>query len=419
MKTKIIPFLITVILLTGCNGQRESIRAKQLEEDVILTEKRSVSVDTVSLNETPKSSVTVSMISENVTVLSENSITASENSITVSDNTVSENSVSENSVSEDSISQNTIFDYETPPGILLDMDYCSDVDDVAALKLAAQLHKRGQIRLLAVVTSVEGDYATRALHGQLSYEGLSYIPTGYNPNGIINDTNFLDDFYSRYQDPGTYICQKSVDLYKDILRNVSVSENGKVRIVITGYLSNLRDLLMDEEGYQLVSERVEDVWLDAGAYPMDGMDNNIGLTTETTLAAQYCVLHCPVPIVFTTNETGMNYITQNAVILGRDLKRLDPDMQDPVSFAYREIEESLEWIDTSHGYSGWDGLCVWAASQPLEQCKMKVTNTDIVIYDNGVNHFECNPEGRHYILERTEDNIFWYSEQMEMIFRGE
>ena len=194
----------------------------------------------------------------------------------------------------------------------------------------------------------------------------------------------------------------------------TISEN-KVRIVVLGYLTNIEDLLKDPEGYQLVAEKVDSIWVDGGAYPMDGMDNNLGLTGQATCATHYCINNCPVPIIFITNETGCNYMTGDCVSCGADLRKYDPDAHDPVSVAFREMEKNMEGVDTRGGYSGWDPLAVYAAALPLEECQMKVSRIDAVIKDNGVNVFTLNPEGRHAILERTNPNVKWYTEQMNLL----
>lgn len=328
---------------------------------------------------------------------------------TVSKDSISDDSISDDSVSEDSVSEDVLVDMsEQVRNIILDTDYASDVDDVAAVRVATSMHRMGMINLCALGTSCEGDYATRALHGQLCYDGLYEIPTGWYRDGVEDDSAFWDYFVWKYNDVQTYQLIDAVDLYKQTISANSLNGE-KTRIVVLGFLVNIERLLMDEEGYQLVTDWVDSIWIDGGAYPMTGQDFNFFWKEECVRSIQYTIANSPVPLVFITNETGCDYNTNNCAYIGRNLSRLDPERNDPVSQAY------YLGLGRVCGHFGWDGMTVWCAGTSSEQNMTHITPIDAYVYDNGVNEFILNPDGKDAILERDHNEIWWYNTEMEKL----
>ncbi len=397
-------FLIPVLLLTGCVNDVLPIKAS-LRSSVHMSGNCARELDDViSDNITAQDSISVNSISKN----------------TISSNSVSENTLSSNSVSSDTVSENTAEEEPVPPfvdgnilprNIIVDTDYASDVDDVVSIRVAASMHKMGLINLCAVGTCVYGDYATRALHGQLCFEGLPLIPCGYNPEGIESESCYWEYFIQNYYDQGTYQAVDAVELYKQVIR-ANAMKGEKTRIVTTGFLSNIERLLMDPEGMQLVAANVDSIWVVGGGYPEQGRDFNFWWKEEATRAAQTSVAYSPVPLVFITGSTGCNHLTGATIICGGDLWRMDSSSRDICSRAYRLFEEANEGIDLRGGYNAQDSIGVWAASLSFEESNMHITRIDAYIFNDGSNMFMANPYGRAAVLERNHDNIAWYIMQI-------
>lgn len=340
----------------------------------------------------------------------------------ISVNEISEASVSENDTAEETeeelvieeepnlqFSENVVYD------IIIDTDYASDVDDVAAVKVGVQMDRQGLISLKALATSAEGDYVCRAAHGQLSYEGYNTLPVGMARRGIEDEGPHWDHFVTRLNDQATYQLIDAVDMYKNILMD-SYNNNRRIRIVVLGFMVNIQDIIMDAECYDLMSKCVDSIWIDGGAYPMSGRDFNFFWTEDCIASIQYAIANSPVPLVFITNETGCNYETGVCVNCGKDLMRIDPDLSEPVNIAYRKMEES-DGADLSGGHYAWDALAVWAAGLSREQSMTKLTPVDAYVSDDGTNTFILNPNGRHYIVERTNYDVNWYSQQLDDILK--
>lgn len=307
-----------------------------------------------------------------------------------------------------------VTDPKEPVNMILDTDYASDVDDVAAVRVAASMHKLGMINLCAVGTSTEGDYGTRALHGHLCMEGLSNIPCGYDDECVEDEGPHWEYFSWKYHDQSSYQLLRAPDLYKKIILE-NAEKGRKTRIVVLGYLTNIQELIMDPKGYELTSQWVDSIWIDGGAYPEPGYDNNFFLRPEATEAIRYCIDQSPCPLVFITNETG-RYLPENkCVMCGSHLSRLDPDNNDPVSKSYRLFEEWNEGANLRGGHMGWDAMTVWAAGLPRKTSMTHISRIDAFVYENGLNEFIPNPEGRHAILERDHNDIWWYSNELERL----
>ena len=69
--------------------------------------------------------------------------------------------------------------------VILDVDMCTDVDDVCALRIATALDDAGVISLRGVAYSVRGSNNIEAMRGMLVYDGKRRVPIGRTavPNG--------------------------------------------------------------------------------------------------------------------------------------------------------------------------------------------------------------------------------------------
>lgn len=300
--------------------------------------------------------------------------------------------------------------------LIVDTDLGSDIDDAVAVRIATSLAKKGNINLLAVGSCLDGDYAARAIHGILGYDDFPNIRVGMPRRGIDIEQNYTDVLVSKFCDLGTYEKIDCVDLYKQVLRDCDKSN--PIRIVTTGFLVNIEDLLRDEEGYQLVANYVDSLWVVGGTYPLEARDFNFWWTEDAIKSIQYVTENSPVPIVYITNSSGCNYDTGMIIFAGGGLPQLDPDYRDPINAAFKEFGESMGW-DASGGNACWDGLGVWSASLSREVTDTHIERTDVVITDDGTSIFYPSPNGRHAMLERNSPDMSWYSHCLdELVWFG-
>lgn len=295
--------------------------------------------------------------------------------------------------------------------LILDTDLGSDIDDACAVRIASTLHRQNKINLLCVGSCLDGDYACRAIHGILSYDELYEVPLGMARRGIDIDHNYTDCLVSRFCDYQTYKMYDCVDLYKESIKSVD-----KARIVTTGFLVNIEDLLRDPEGYELVKDKVDSIWIVGGTYPVEDRDFNFYWTEDAITSIRYVNENSPVPIIYITNSSGCDYSTGKIIMCGWGLKRLDPDMNDPLTAAFDEFEKSYS-VDSSGGNACWDGLAVYTASVSREESQTYIVRTDVSILEDGTSIFYPGENGRHTMLERYLD-VNQYSEILDSLTKA-
>lgn len=287
--------------------------------------------------------------------------------------------------------------------VILDEDFSTDVDDVVSARLATSL-SCGYINLVAFGLSTSGYNAPRAAHGLLSYDGFSNIPIGINTESNIQENCYWGELW-KYGSDSTLIQQNAVALYKECLNNTQSS----VRIITTGYLYNISNLLKDKEGYELVKNHCDSIWITGGSW-MNGCDNNF---TQCNSAddIQYVINNSSVPIYFCTSNTWTAPInnTHWGVLTGNTLITNKPN--DPVS------KSLIAWgnennFNMSGGYYSADAMCVFCACMPTTISLMKFTPCNIYIAPNGCNTFSFNIKSNCYVIERTNDNLNYYKNQI-------
>ncbi|MBR5419515.1 MAG: nucleoside hydrolase, partial [Lachnospiraceae bacterium] len=304
--------------------------------------------------------------------------------------------------------------------MILDMDFSTDVDDVVALRIATQLHKSGRINLLAVMSSVQGEDVCKAMHALLGYDGLPDVPIGMSVKDVPSNSPYWQAFIEEYYDEDGYSTKDSVSLYKQKIRECA-ARGEKVRIVTTGFLVNIEELLRDEPGYELVKEHVDAIWIVGGAYPNHGTDYNFWYTEDSIRAAIYVNDNCPVKLVYSTDQTagqGNDHNENRAIKCGKYLTEKDPSGKDPVNLAFRRYE-SYYGVRIDDGHIAWDPMCVWAAALTREECRIKLSEVNTVIYEDGSNTFTPGPNPLRKIIARTSEDFDWYETQLDAwIYRG-
>ncbi len=78
---------------------------------------------------------------------------------------------------------------QSPPGIILDTDFRSDVDDVGTLALLNALADNGECALLGVMASQTGPWVVGAINAVNTWYGRGEVPIGLSP---VDDQRFDD-----------------------------------------------------------------------------------------------------------------------------------------------------------------------------------------------------------------------------------
>ena len=293
--------------------------------------------------------------------------------------------------------------------MVVDLDYDTDVDDVVALRIAAQLHRYERIELMAVMASSAGEKPCRCMHAQLCHDGLSSVPIGMARGGIVTGSPYWKVISDTYFPVGAYKLYDSVELYKKAIREC-IAKDEKLRIVTTGYLTNIEALLKDPQGYSLVKSGVESIWITGGVYPK-GYDHNLAHTEDAMRAANYVSLASPVPLVYSSQLSIQNE-NKDVIMVGGMVLAGDQAQTDPVTLSFRAYEKRNN-TSLSSGRFAWDPFCVWAAGLTEEETLTHTVPVNMTVAANGWNEFSFEKPANSSLLLRDTEDLSWYTAQIE------
>lgn len=290
--------------------------------------------------------------------------------------------------------------------IIIDLDFCTDVDDVCAVRMATALDKLEKINLQGVMLCVTGENNISAMHGLLSHDGYEETPIGVSAYDIP-DTSPYWNTLAGYGDVSQATVRESVRLYREMLSNNEDTE--KSIIVTTGYVSNIHALMLsepddisDKTGKELLEEKVSAIYLTGGSYP-EGCDNNFFYTKEARDGLSYLLNNCEVPLIFVTNDNG------GPIKCGGEI-------QSNINYTDDPVRKSLEAWGTSDGRASWDPMAVWIASLSEEDTRTTYDKIDMDFeVETGFNRITEDEDGKYYRIHRLDDNYEWYREQMDKL----
>ena len=150
--------------------------------------------------------------------------------------------------------------------VLLETDFCTDVDDVAALSLLCGEVRRhpGAFRLGGVSCNVKSPFIAAAVKTVLSAWGMQDVPVGVTEDDLPpsgNHSDYLAGLAARWrgQDPAT--CGTGRELYRRVLAKAA---DGSVTVISIGFFNTLDEVLADEPG--LFRRKVRAVYAMAGGF---------------------------------------------------------------------------------------------------------------------------------------------------------
>lgn len=285
---------------------------------------------------------------------------------------------------------------------IVDLDFCTDVDDACAVRVATSLDKKGIIELKGMMLSTTGENNVEALNGILTYDGYGALPIGKSAYNIP-DTSPYWGLCAQYKSPEINV-ESATTLYRKILAN----SDKKVTIVTTGYLSNIKALLesqpdsiSDKDGITLVQEKVEALYITGGSYT-EGYDNNFWFVQEARDGLMSVVRNCRAPYYLITNNNG------GPIKCGGLIQQVDTNRVDPIS-------KSLDAFGTSDGRAAWDPMSVWIAALPMEQTRTTIEfkNMSFDVSTGFIKFGEDQAIPNVPRIQRIDDNYEWYKTQLD------
>ncbi len=271
--------------------------------------------------------------------------------------------------------------------IIFDTDIGGDCDDAGALALLHEAQKLGLIELIGIVLSTPRPY-TAACVDAINRWYNNIVPIGQTDLEIPDDSGAYEGTYGTeigrmYEN--SYGMKLGDDTSLRILRKL-LSENEGVTIVITGYMTNVAQLLMSGPddispltGKELARKSIAHMVVMAGEYVEHRLENNI---------------YCDIPmakVMFKEYEGTMDLLGATE---GRRIKTgqplLDRHDNNPAAKCY-EIH--------SHGarYS-WDPITAFIAVYGTEDTFRLSEPGTVTLDEEGVTTFTPCADGKHRII---------------------
>lgn len=233
-----------------------------------------------------------------------------------------------------------------PVGIILDADMSTDVDDVTAVRIAQELEYQGLCKIIgfAYCSKNPSGNNIKAAEGLMDFAGLYDVPI--SKAAVSYEYGGSGDYWGvlwQYKTVDHTVYDNAVDMYKDVID----SYDGTIRIVTTGFLTNIRELLKDSEGYELVKNKVDSIYIAGGEY--QGLCYNLSYDETRISSTDYVVKNSPVPIYFAMDVLG-------AIRCGGHLTSIDINDSDILSKAYAKFG-----LEDGQNYGNCDGTAVYCA----------------------------------------------------------
>ena len=267
--------------------------------------------------------------------------------------------------------------------VVLETDFCTDVDDVAAISLLCGEERRhpGAFRLGAVSCNVQNPFMAAAVKFVLSAWGREDVPVAVTREPIPNSGNhsdYLGGLAARWRGPEPPRLDP-LDLWRRVLAD---APDGSVSVISIGFFNNLAAALEDDPA--LFRRKVRAVWAMAGGFgPKAGyVEYNV---------KEYCpdtrrfVEAWDGPIVFVGSECGESIMT--------DLSGLPPELDGhPLVEAFRHHR------GPSMKRSSWDPITVDLAVHGENECYELGEPGRVRIEPDGVTAFSPDPAGNARVL---------------------
>ncbi|MCA9416173.1 MAG: nucleoside hydrolase [Candidatus Omnitrophica bacterium] len=288
--------------------------------------------------------------------------------------------------------------------IIFDTDMGNDIDDGLCLVIACRATTMGDADLLMVGSSNPSEWAVPGMRAMLDYYGRKEVPLADCSQNIApgNDkfTKLVAKNAGLEPDPKT---PDAVSLMRKIL---SEQEDGSVRIVTTGFSTNMANLLdskanhngdgVDLSGPELIKKKVEFLTLMAGDF--DRPEYTEYNVAQNVPAFKKVVEEWPTPVYLSGYEIGIVVFSRYEQIK-EDLKP-----ENPVRVAYEDYlgvgKKPAPWDRPS-----WDQTAMLFSIYPQKNYFDLVGPVTIKVGEKGetIAHEEKEMEYPRYYLKFKED----------------
>ncbi|MBN2410710.1 nucleoside hydrolase [candidate division KSB1 bacterium] len=308
------------------------------------------------------------------------------------------------------VPHNNTIAQNTPVKIILDTDLGPDSDDAGALAVLHALANKNEAEILGVVCGTTNPWCAPCADAVNTYYNRPEIPVGTlkGPGSAGGSEEWYGDSFNGYiagHFPnrirhGEY-AEDAAHLYRRLL---STQQDSSVVIVVTGSLTNLKNLLKSHPdslcslpGLALVKNKVKSLSVMGGRYPQ-GQESNFCVDAEAT---KFVVSEWPTPVMFSGYEIGEEILTGPRLTL-------ETQESNPVTAAYhlwdlqfaRRFEKDFDPESGIWPHSSYDQTAVLYAVRGLKNYWKAETTGYNFIHEDGSNEWRAEPDKNHaYLIE--------------------
>ena len=284
--------------------------------------------------------------------------------------------------------------------IIFDTDFGGDADDLGALAMLQNLHKRGECNLLAIASWSTEQYVIPAMDAVNRFYKNPDIPMGVR---LKESQHEAWNYCKPIADNLPYkLTNQDVPLALDLYRKVlSKQEDNSITIVVVGPLKNIMDLLQSPAdktspltGKELIHKKVKKFVVMGGQFPK-GV-NEWNFNGNMPGVTRYVLENLTVPVIFSGFELGVQIKT------GSVFNEIDKNT--PLYIGFRHFSENAPWM--KENYKGkimnnatFDQTAVlYAVRSGLGKYWDKVEGGRCVARENGDNNWISGEVTNHSYL---------------------
>ena len=220
---------------------------------------------------------------------------------------------------------------EDKPLIILDTDIGSSADDLFAMEMLYDYHRRGLCTLLGVIVNREGENCAACADVMNTWHGFGFLPIGLVRDGLKDPKIWIDYGQMPYYKnaDSTFMFHRSIadyaalsdgwELYRKLL---SQQKDHSVTICSVGFLACLAQLLQSEgdaysplNGVELVRKKVRAVYLQGGVFG-EAEESDFNMTQGPEFAHEFFRLFpSDVDLIFSPQEVGqlVEYVPERVI----------------------------------------------------------------------------------------------------------
>ena len=274
-------------------------------------------------------------------------------------------------------------------GIILETDFCGDVDDVGALALLCSRESTHHVPILGISINVNRPFIVPGVDAVLSFLGHKQLPLAICEKEEERWSPYLKELAGTLPADrrATLKTQKVTDFYKNILEN---APDHSISILSIGFFCNLSEAYRAMP--ELFEQKVRCVYVMAGSFENNSayLEYNIREKPEDSV---YFFRNCRRPLIFITHETGIHTMT--------DLRGLEDRTDNPIVMAYKAYTEG------SMCRPSWDPITVDFAFSGENEYYALSEAGKLTIDDAGFtfHHPEAGGNARYLIYKKTDEEI--------------